>query len=235
MLRAERTNEHENRLRLGLARIPGGLPLKIGGIAIDHPEGLAGHSDGDVLLHAITDALLGALAVGDIGSFFPPGDPRWKNADSSIFLNLALEEVRTAGYRIVNMDTTLVLAAPKIGPISGDMRQRVAELLKIQPNAVGIKAKTPEGLNQDHVAQAHAVVLLETFDDTDEIALLEAEIDDPAVEKILTEIGTEVSQRQPAQTHGASAGFRYRRHHVGRQIARLPSTPRFGALYQETS
>ncbi len=84
-----------------------GVPLKIGGIAIDHPEGLAGHSDGDVLLHAITDALLGALAVGDIGSFFPPGDPRWKNADSAIFLNLALEEVRTAGYRIVNIDTTL--------------------------------------------------------------------------------------------------------------------------------
>ncbi len=139
-----------------------GVPLKIGGIAIDHPEGLAGHSDGDVLLHAITDALLGALAVGDIGSFFPPGDPRWKDADSAIFLNLALEEVRTAGYRIVNVDTTLVLAAPKIGPISGDMRQRVAELLEIQPNAVGIKAKTPEGLNLDHVAQAQAVVLLES-------------------------------------------------------------------------
>jgi 2-C-methyl-D-erythritol 2,4-cyclodiphosphate synthase len=175
-----------------------GLPLKIGGIAIDHPEGLAGHSDGDVLLHAITDALLGALAVGDIGSFFPPGDPRWKNADSSIFLNLALDELRTAGYRIVNVDTTLVLAAPKIGPISGDMRQRVAELLDIQPNAVGIKAKTPEGLNQDHVAQAHAVVLLETFDGTDEIGLLEAEIDDPkAVEKILTEIGTDVGGSRP--------------------------------------
>ena len=121
------------------------MPLKIGGIAIDHPQGLAGHSDGDVLLHAITDALLGALAVGDIGSFFPPGDPRWKNADSAIFLNLALEEVRTAGYRIVNVDTTLVLAAPKIGPISGDMRQRVAELLDIPPNAVGIKAKRPRG------------------------------------------------------------------------------------------
>jgi 2-C-methyl-D-erythritol 2,4-cyclodiphosphate synthase len=167
-----------------------GVPLKIGGIAIDHPEGLAGHSDGDVLLHAITDALLGALAVGDIGSFFPPGDPRWKNADSAIFLNLALEEVRTAGYRIVNVDTTLVLAAPKIGPISGDMRQRVAELLEIEPNAVGIKAKTPEGLNLDHVAQAHAVVLLESADDTVGIGLLEAEVDDPAkVEEVLTHIG----------------------------------------------
>jgi 2-C-methyl-D-erythritol 2,4-cyclodiphosphate synthase len=167
-----------------------GVPLKIGGIAIDHPEGLAGHSDGDVLLHAITDALLGALAVGDIGSFFPPGDPRWKNADSAIFLNLALEEVRTAGYRIVNVDTTLVLAAPKIGPISGDMRQRVAELLEIQPNAVGIKAKTPEGLNLDHVAQAQAVVLLESSDDNIGLGLLEAEVDDPAkVDEVLTHIG----------------------------------------------
>jgi 2-C-methyl-D-erythritol 2,4-cyclodiphosphate synthase len=167
-----------------------GVPLKIGGIAIDHPEGLAGHSDGDVLLHSITDALLGALAVGDIGSFFPPGDPRWKDADSAIFLNLALEEVRTAGYRIVNVDTTLVLAAPKIGPISGDMRQRVAELLEIQPNAVGIKAKTPEGLNLDHVAQAQAVVLLESADDSVGIGLLEAEVDDPAkVDEVLTHIG----------------------------------------------
>jgi len=85
-----------------------GVPLKIGGLAIDHPEGLAGHSDGDVLLHAITDALLGAVSAGDIGSYFPPGDARWKDADSSIFLNLALEEIQNAGYRIVNVDTTLV-------------------------------------------------------------------------------------------------------------------------------
>jgi 2-C-methyl-D-erythritol 2,4-cyclodiphosphate synthase len=167
-----------------------GLPLRIGGITIDHPEGLAGHSDGDVLLHAITDALLGALAVGDIGSFFPPGDPRWKDADSAIFLNLALEELQTAGYRIVNVDTTLVLAAPKIGPVSGDMRQRVAELLDILPTAVGIKAKTPEGLGLDHVAQAHAVVLLETLDDKSGMSVLEAEIDDPAaVDEVLTHLG----------------------------------------------
>ncbi|HET8636447.1 MAG TPA: 2-C-methyl-D-erythritol 2,4-cyclodiphosphate synthase [Acidobacteriaceae bacterium] len=138
-----------------------GVPLKIGGLAIEHPEGLAGHSDGDVLLHAITDALLGAVSAGDIGSFFPPGDPRWKDADSSIFLNLALEEVRNAGYRIVNVDTTLVLAAPKISPIAGEMRERVADLLGLNASDVSIKAKTPEGLNVDHVAQAHAVVLLE--------------------------------------------------------------------------
>ncbi len=105
------------------------------------------------------------ISAGDIGSFFPPGDPRWKNADSSIFLNVALEEVKNAGYRIVNLDTTLVLAAPKIVPIASDLRDRVAELMKLKPSDVGIKAKTPEGLNADHVAQAHAVVLLEKVDD----------------------------------------------------------------------
>ncbi len=146
-----------------------GVPLKIGGLAIEHPEGLAGHSDGDVLLHAITDALLGAVSAGDIGSFFPPGDARWKNADSAIFLNVALEEIQNAGYRIVNIDTTLVLAAPKIGPIASDLRDRVAELLNIKPSDVGIKAKTPEGLNADHVAQAHAVVLLEKVEDPSEL------------------------------------------------------------------
>src|ERR1700735_4350578 len=109
-----------------------GVPLVIGGLAIEHPEGLAGHSDGDVLLHAITDALLGAVAAGDIGSYFPPGDPRWKDADSAIFLNLALEELENAGYRIVNIDTTLVLAAPRIAPVAGEMRSRVADLLGIE-------------------------------------------------------------------------------------------------------
>ncbi|HLH35505.1 MAG TPA: 2-C-methyl-D-erythritol 2,4-cyclodiphosphate synthase [Alloacidobacterium sp.] len=154
-----------------------GVPLKIGGLAIEHPEGLAGHSDGDVLLHAITDALLGAVSAGDIGSFFPPGDPRWKGADSSIFLNLALEEIQNAGYRIVNVDTTLVLAAPKISPIAGELRERVAELLDIQPNAVSIKAKTPEGLGVDHVAQAHAVVLLEQVEDPSELKSMSAVIE----------------------------------------------------------
>ena len=138
-----------------------GVPLRIGGMTLEHPEGLAGHSDGDVLLHAITDALLGSVAAGDIGSFFPPGDPRWKDADSSIFLNLALEELQHAGYRIRNVDTTLVLAAPKIAPIAGDMRARVADLLCVSIDQVSIKAKTPEGLGLDHVAQCHAVALVE--------------------------------------------------------------------------
>jgi 2-C-methyl-D-erythritol 2,4-cyclodiphosphate synthase len=139
-----------------------GVPLVIGGLPIEHPAGLAGHSDGDVLLHAITDALLGAVSAGDIGTFFPPSDPRWKGAASHIFLQTALEEVATAGYKIVNVDTVLVLAQPKIVPIAGEMRERVAELLGVKPGEVGIKAKTPEGLNQDHVAVAHATVLLES-------------------------------------------------------------------------
>jgi 2-C-methyl-D-erythritol 2,4-cyclodiphosphate synthase len=138
-----------------------GVPLRLGGMTLDHPEGLAGHSDGDVLLHAITDALLGAVAAGDIGSFFPPGDPRWKDADSAIFLNLALEELQHAGFRIANVDTTLVLAAPKIAPIAGEMRARVADLLGVDIDLVSIKAKTPEGLGLDHVAQCHAVALVE--------------------------------------------------------------------------
>jgi 2-C-methyl-D-erythritol 2,4-cyclodiphosphate synthase len=154
-----------------------GVPLRIGGMTLEHPEGLAGHSDGDVLLHAITDALLGAVAAGDIGSYFPPGDPRWKDADSSIFLNLALEELENAGYRIVNVDTTLVLAAPKIAPIAGEMRSRVADLLGVEMNQVSIKAKTPEGMNLDHVAQCHAIALVEKVTEADEIKSMSAVIE----------------------------------------------------------
>jgi 2-C-methyl-D-erythritol 2,4-cyclodiphosphate synthase len=146
-----------------------GVTLRIGGLTIDHPEGLAGHSDGDVLLHAVTDALLGAVAAGDIGSFFPPGDPRWKDADSAIFLKLALEELRHAGYQIVNVDATLILAAPKISPIAGDMRARVSDLLGVEITQVSIKAKTPEGLGLDHVAQCHAVALVERSLDEDDL------------------------------------------------------------------
>ncbi len=138
-----------------------GVPLKIGGLSIPHDRGLAGHSDGDVLLHAITDALLGAVAAGDIGSFFPPTDPKWKGADSRIFVEEALEQIRSAGYRIVNLDSTLILAAPKISPIAKKIQQSVADLLNIEPNCVGIKAKTPEGMGTDNAAIAHITVLLE--------------------------------------------------------------------------
>lgn len=178
-----------------------GVPLRIGGMALDHPAGLAGHSDGDVLLHAITDALLGAVAAGDIGSFFPPGDPRWKNADSAIFLNLALEEIQNAGYKIANVDTTLILSAPKISPIAAEMRARVAELLDVRLDQVSIKAKTPEGLNLDHVAQAHAVVLLDKVEDPDKLISMSAVIEnqkqlEDVVEDLLSQVHG-VPKREP--------------------------------------
>jgi 2-C-methyl-D-erythritol 2,4-cyclodiphosphate synthase len=137
-----------------------GVPLKIGGVELPHPQGLAGHSDGDVLLHALTDALLGAVAAGDIGGFFPPSDPQWKGADSAIFLAEALKQVRQAGYAIANVDSTLILAAPKIGPHAAKIQARVAQLLAIQPDQVGIKAKTPEGMGTENAAIAHVAVLL---------------------------------------------------------------------------
>jgi 2-C-methyl-D-erythritol 2,4-cyclodiphosphate synthase len=154
-----------------------GIPLRIGGLTLEHSEGLVGHSDGDVLLHAITDALLGAVAAGDIGSFFPPGDPRWKDANSAIFLQLALEELQHAGFRIINVDTTLILNAPKIAPIASEMRSSVADLLGIEMDQVSVKAKTPEGLELDHVAQCHAVVLVERSVDPDELKHMSAVIE----------------------------------------------------------
>jgi 2-C-methyl-D-erythritol 2,4-cyclodiphosphate synthase len=156
-----------------------GVPLVIGGMKIEHSEGLAGHSDGDLLLHAITDALLGAVSAGDIGTFFPPSDMRWKNADSTIFLETALEEIATAGYRIVNMDCVLILMRPKIVPIAGEMRARVAELLSVSERDVSIKAKTPEGLNQDGTAVAHVTVLLESMDVPGEPKKLTATMEEP--------------------------------------------------------
>jgi 2-C-methyl-D-erythritol 2,4-cyclodiphosphate synthase len=137
-----------------------GIPLKIGGIALPHYAGLAGHSDGDVLLHALTDALLGAIAAGDIGTYFPPSDPRWKGADSVLFVKEALRLVDEAGYRVGNADSTLILAAPKIGPHAAEIQKNIADLLRIEPTCVGIKAKTPEGMGTDHAAIAHVVVLL---------------------------------------------------------------------------
>src|SRR5262249_42256356 len=138
-----------------------GVPLRIGGVELKHERGLAGHSDGDVLLHALTDALLGAVAAGDIGSYFPPTDPRWKGANSVIFLEEALKQVRRAGYVVINADSTLILAEPKIGPHAKTIQARVAELLGIRQGGVGIKAKTPEGMGTDNAAIAHVVVLLE--------------------------------------------------------------------------
>ena len=138
-----------------------GIPLKIGGVTLTHPKGLGGHSDGDVLLHALTDALLGAVAAPDIGSLFPPSDPKWKGADSAVFLREALKRVQAAGYAVVNVDSTLILAAPKIGPHAAAIREHVAGLLGVPVDCVGLKAKTPEGLGTENAAIANVVVLLE--------------------------------------------------------------------------
>ena len=137
-----------------------GIPLKIGGVTLPHSHGLGGHSDGDVLLHALTDALLGAVAGPDIGTLFSPSDAKWKGADSAVFLREALKRVLAAGYVIENVDSTLILAAPKIGPHAAAIRESVARLLNIPGDCVGLKAKTPEGMGTDNAAIAHAVVLL---------------------------------------------------------------------------
>ena len=137
------------------------IPLIIGGVAIPHDKGLGGHSDGDVLLHAIADALLGAIAAPDIGALFPPSDPQWKGADSAVFLREALKRVAAAGYELVNLDSALILAAPKIGPHAAAIRKHVAELCGIPEDCVGIKAKTPEGTGTDNAAIAHVTVLLQ--------------------------------------------------------------------------
>lgn len=138
-----------------------GIPLKIGGVALPHNKGLGGHSDGDVLLHAITDALLGAIGAPDIGSLFPPSDPQWKGADSVVFLNEALKRVRGAGYTIGNVDSSLILLAPKLGPHASAIRAHLAKLLGIATDCVGLKAKTPEGIGTDGAAIANVVVILE--------------------------------------------------------------------------
>ena len=138
-----------------------GVPLKIGGVTLPHDKGLAGHSDGDLLLHAITDALLGAIAAPDIGALFPPSEAKWKDADSVVFLKEAMKRVREAGYMVANLDSSLILAAPKIGPHAAAIRNRVSELIGISGDCVGLKAKTPEGMNLENAALAHVVVLLE--------------------------------------------------------------------------
>ena len=121
-------------------------PVILGGIEVPHLRGLAGHSDADVVLHAITDALLGAAALGDIGEHFPPSDQRWKDADSSLFLAHAVELVREKGVLIDNIDCTVIAEAPKIGPHREAMRTRIAEIAGLNVDQVSVKATTTEGL-----------------------------------------------------------------------------------------
>ena len=125
-------------------RLAEGRPLWLGGVEIAHDRGLDGHSDADVLMHAICDAVLGALGHGDIGSFFPPSDPQWKDAPSRIFLEKAAELVTEAGGRIVNVDATVIAEEPKMLPHVPAMKAAVAQALSIPPNRVGIKATTNE-------------------------------------------------------------------------------------------
>ena len=125
-------------------RLIEGRSLWLGGVEIQHSKGLDGHSDADVLMHAICDALLGAIGESDIGSYFPPSDPKWKNAPSRIFLEKAAELVTNVGGSIVNIDSTIIAEAPKILPYVPAMKIAVAQALYISPDQIGIKATTNE-------------------------------------------------------------------------------------------
>jgi len=146
-------------------RLEPGEELWLGGVQIPHDKGLAGHSDADVALHAITDAVLGAVGEGDIGTHFPPSDPQWRGARSGQFLQHAVGLARAAGYAIANIDLTLICEEPKIGPHRPAMRAEVARLMGLSENAVSIKATTTEklgftGRGEGIAAQAIVCVML---------------------------------------------------------------------------
>ncbi len=127
-------------------RLAAGRPLMLGGVAVPFPRGLEGHSDGDCLLHALCDALLGAAALGDMGGHFPSSDPRWKGVASSVFVEETRRLIASAGYVIDNLDVTVVAQAPPLAPHVESMRRRVADLLEVDGSSVSIKAKTTDGL-----------------------------------------------------------------------------------------
>lgn len=140
-----------------------GRPLMLGGLQIESPLGLEGHSDGDVLLHAVTDALLGACGESDIGDFFPTDDPKWKGAESSTFLDKALAKLDKAGLVLNNVDTIIVAERPHLGAWKEAIRASLAGLLDLPIDRVCVKAKTNEGLGpvgKGEAIEAHAVVLL---------------------------------------------------------------------------
>jgi len=147
-----------------LHRMAEGRPCRIGGLTLDHLKGPMGHSDGDVVLHALADALLGAAALGDIGAFFPDTDTKWKGADSAALLRDVVAKVRGAGYSVGNADVTVVAQEPKIGPHREALRENIADILGVSADRVSVKAKTTEGLGDIGAGNAiacHAVVLLE--------------------------------------------------------------------------
>lgn len=137
-------------MRVGIGydshRFAEGRPLKLGGVTIPHAQGLAGHSDADAVAHAITDAMLGAAALGDIGTHFPPSDAAYRDADSIELLRKANELLEGVGYQVVNVDVTIICEAPKIGPHAPAMRERIAAALGIGAKHVSIKGKTNEGM-----------------------------------------------------------------------------------------
>ncbi|MFC3310878.1 bifunctional 2-C-methyl-D-erythritol 4-phosphate cytidylyltransferase/2-C-methyl-D-erythritol 2,4-cyclodiphosphate synthase [Blastomonas aquatica] len=146
-------------------RLASGEELWLGGIRIEHDKGLAGHSDADVALHAITDALLGALALGDIGEHFPPSDPQWRGADSAQFLAHAASLVKAKGGTIANIDLTIICEEPKIGPHKASIQQRIANILQLRPDQIGVKATTTErlgftGRGEGIAAQAAASIMV---------------------------------------------------------------------------
>ncbi|PPS41199.1 2-C-methyl-D-erythritol 2,4-cyclodiphosphate synthase [Chroococcidiopsis sp. TS-821] len=138
--------------------------LILGGVEIPHDRGLLGHSDADVLTHAIIDAMLGALSLGDIGLYFPPTDPQWKGADSLVLLAKVNQLIRDRGWQIGNIDSVVVAERPKLKPHIQQMRSRLAEVLEVQPEQIGIKATTNEKLGpvgREEGIAAYAVVLLQ--------------------------------------------------------------------------
>ncbi len=144
-------------------RLVEGRPLILGGIAIPFEKGLDGHSDADVLLHAVTDAVLGAASLGDIGTHFPPSDPKWKGADSGKLLSAVVTLAKEKGWRVVNLDATVVCERPKLGTYKATIRENVAKLLEVSVDAVSIKAKTNEKMDavgREEGMVAQAVVLL---------------------------------------------------------------------------
>jgi len=144
-------------------RLTPGRPLVLGGVRLDHPAGLEGHSDADVLLHAIIDALLGAAGLGDIGHYFPNTEEQWRGASSLEMLSMCSKMLAEQGWQVVNVDATLVAEAPKISPHLGEMRTRIAGRLGIEPVLVNIKATTAEGTGPEgrgEAMSAQAVALL---------------------------------------------------------------------------
>ena len=146
-------------MRVGIGhdthRLEPGRPLLLGGVRVEHPRGLVGHSDADVVLHAVTDALLGAAGLGDIGDAYPDTDPAYKDADSRLFLRETLARLNRGGWRIVNLDVIVFAQEPKLGPVKAAIRANLARLLGLAPEAVNVKAKTGERVG--HIGRAEAI------------------------------------------------------------------------------